>query len=188
MKTTNEPSAELTVQVDKIEHLFVPPDTDPLAQHEGEVMGEPALRRVVRRLMAERKMASTGKLVVLLPQDRIKPGLTERVRAALVRYCTLKIEDNTAELAVMRRQAARLLARGILILIVCIGISTGIQSDAVTVLPPLLKSALGEGFNVIGWVMLWRPVEAFFFNPLPLRTSTEVHQFLGSLSIEIRPA
>ena len=37
-------SADLTVQVGEIRDLFTAPDTDPLAQHEGEVMGEPALR------------------------------------------------------------------------------------------------------------------------------------------------
>jgi len=40
---------------------------------------------------------------------------------------------------------------------------------------------------VIGWVMLWAPVEAYFFNPIPIRTSSTVHRFLKSLQIEIRP-
>jgi hypothetical protein len=73
---------ELVVQVGEVRDLFVAPDADPLAQHEGEVMGEPALLRVVRSLMAARKMSDTGKLVVLLPGDKLEPGLTERVRAA----------------------------------------------------------------------------------------------------------
>jgi len=35
--------------------------------------------------------------------------------------------------------------------------------------------------------MLWRPVETYFFNPIPIRTSSTVHRFLKSLQIEIRP-
>jgi hypothetical protein len=81
----------------------------------------------------------------------------------------------------------RLLLRGLLILIVCVALSTLFRSDTITFLPAFLKSALGEGFNVIGWVMLWRPVEAYFFEPLPLHRSTAVHRFLGSLQLEIRP-
>ncbi len=180
-------SEELTVQVGEIRDLFTAPDTDPLAQHEGEVMGEPALRRVVRKLMAARKMSGVQKLVVLLPGDKIEPGLVERVRLALVRYCTLKLEDNDAELQVMRREAGRLLLRGVLILLVCVGVSSVFRSETITFLPPLINSALGEGFNVIGWVMLWRPVETYFFNPIPIRTSSAVHRFLKSLQIEIRP-
>jgi hypothetical protein len=187
MNQVPAPVDELTVQVAKVEHLFVPPDTNPLAQHEGEVMGEPALMRVARRLMAARNMSGTKKLVVLLPREHIEPGLAGRVRAALVRYCALKLEDNAAELAIMRRQAGRLLVRGILILVVCVAISTAFRSELFP-LPPLINNGLGEGFNVIGWVMLWRPVEAFFFNPLPVRTSSAVHRFLSSLDIEIRPA
>jgi len=178
---------ELVVQVGEIRDLFTAPDTDPLAQHEGEVMGEPALRRVVRKLMAARKMSGVQKLVVLLPGNKIEPGLTERARAALVRYCTLKLEDNEAELQLMRRQAGRLLLRGMLILLVCVGVSSLFRSETITFLPPLINSALGEGFNVIGWVMLWRPVETYFFDPVPIRTSSAVHRFLKSLQIEIRP-
>ena len=178
---------ELVVQVGEIRDLFTAPDTDPLAQNEGEVMGEPALLRVARKLMAARKMSGARKLVVLLPENKIEPGLAERARLALVRYCTLKLEDNDAQLRLMRREAGRLLLRGMLILLVCVGVSSVFRSDTITLLPPLINNALGEGFNVIGWVMLWRPVETYFFNPLPIRTSSTVHRFLKSLQIEIRP-
>jgi len=178
---------ELVVQVGEIRDLFAAPDADPLAQHEGDVMGEPALRRVARTLMAARRMSGTHKLVVLLPEDRIEPGLEERARKALVRYCTLKLEDNDADLRLMRRDAGRLLLRGMLILLVCVGVSSVFRSEVITFLPPLINNALGEGFNVIGWVMLWRPVETYFFNPIPIRTSTLVHRFLKGLQIEIRP-
>ena len=181
------PDQELVVQVGEIRDLFAAPDTDPLAQNEGEVMGEPALRRVARKLMALGKLSGPRKLVVLLPGDKIEPGLAERARLALVRYCTLKLEDNDAELRLMRRDAGRLLLRGIVILLVCVGVSSVFRSESIPFLPPLLNSALGEGFNVIGWVMLWRPVESYFFNPIPIRTSSAVHRFLRGLQIEIRP-
>ena len=181
------PDQELVVQVGEIRDLFAAPDTDPLAQNEGEVMGEPALRRVARKLMALGKLSGPRKLVVLLPGDKIEPGLAERARLALVRYCTLKLEDNDADLRLMRRDAGRLLLRGMLILLVCVGVSSVFRSETVTFLPPLLNNALGEGFNVIGWVMLWRPVETYFFNPVPIRTSSAVHRFSRGLQIEIRP-
>jgi hypothetical protein len=178
---------DLVVRVGEIRDLFVAPDTDPLAQNEGEVMGEPVLLRVARKLMAARKMSGERKLVVLLPEEKIEPGLAERAGKALVRYCSLKLEDNEAQLRMTRREAGRLLLRGILILLVCVGVSSVFRSETITFLPPIVSSALGEGFNVIGWVMLWRPVETYFFNPIPIRTSCKVHRFLQSLQIEIRP-
>lgn len=177
---------ELTVRVARIEDLFVAPDSDPLASHEGEVMGEPALKRVVRRLLAARAMTGVRKIVVILPAAQLQPGLAERAQAALQRYCTLKLEDNAAQLQVLRREAGGLLLRGVGILAVCVGLSSLFQSELITFLPPLLKSTLGEGFNVIGWVMLWRPVEAYFFDPLPLRSSSAVHRFLSGLQLELR--
>jgi hypothetical protein len=188
MNDSTADSGELVVRLSDVRHLFVAPDTDPLAQHEGEVTGEPALLRVVRKLMAEREMRGTHKLVVLLPPDKIEPGLEQCARQALTRYCGLRIEANDEQLRVMRREAGRLLVRGILILMVCMGLSSLFNSESFTALPPLLSSTLGEGFNVIGWVMMWRPVEAYFFNPLPLKTSTKALRFVQTLQLEIRPA
>jgi hypothetical protein len=178
---------EIVVQVNDVRHLFVAPEIDPLAGNEGEVMGEPALLRVVRRLMASRRMREVHKLVVLLPPEKIEPGLEERVRTAVTRYCSLKIQGNDELLRVMRREAGALLLRGIVILMVCMGLSSLFAREAFTVVPELLNSTLSEGFNVIGWVMMWRPVEAFFFNPLPIRTSTAAHRFVQTLHIELRP-
>jgi len=177
---------EFVVQVAEVAHLFIAPDTDPLAQHEGEVIGEPALRRVVRRLMAAGDLGTGGKLVVLLPAAKIEPRLAESIRAALVRFCTLKLDDNDAELRIMRREAGRLLLRGLLILALCMALSSLFRGDTITFLPPLIRNALGEGFNVIGWVMLWRPVETYVFNPLPIRASSAALRFLRSLQVEIR--
>jgi len=175
--TADQAGQELVVRVSEIRDLFTAPDTDPLAQHEGEVMGEPALLRVARELMAARRMSGAHKLVVQLPADKIEPGLAERAQAWPVRYCTLKLEDNDAQLRVMRREAAGLMLRGLLILTVCMDMSSVFRSETIIFRPPRINSTLGEGFDVIGWVTRWRPVEAFVFNPTPVRTSTRAHRF-----------
>jgi len=179
---------ELVVDVRDIRHLFVAPDIDPLARNEGEVVGEPALLRIVRRVMATRELDRAYKLVVRLPADGIEPGLEERTRVALSRFSATKIADNDAQLRIMRREAIGLLLRGVLILLVCMGLSSLFSSETITGIPPLIATTLGEGFNVLGWVMLWRPIEAFFFNPLPVRASNTAHRFLQQLRLEIRPA
>ena len=185
--TAVELGEELVVRVGAIQDLFIAPVADPLAQREGEVMGEPALQRVVLRLMAAGRMKGAHKLVVQLPTEKIESGLAERARVALVRYCDLKLEDNDAQLRIMRREAGHLLLRGLLILVVCVGLSSIFRSESLNFLPPLIEDGLAEGFIVIGWVMLWRPVEAYFFDPLSVRTSSAVHRFLSSLQIEVRP-
>ena len=97
-----------------------------------------------------------------------------------MRYCTLKLEDNDAQLRLMRREAGRLLLRGVLILLICVGVSSVFRSEALTFLPPLINSALGEGFNVIGWVMLWRPGGDVLF-----RSDPDPHVKRGSSVSEV---
>ncbi len=178
---------ELVVQVGEVRDLFVAPDADPLAQHEGEVMGEPALLRVVRRLMAARKMTDTRKLVVLLPGDKIEPGLADRARAALAPLLHPQARGQRCAAAVDATRGRAASAAGDADPPVCVGVSSVFRSETITFLPPLINNALGEGFNVIGWVMLWAPLEAYFFDPVPVRTSSTVHRFLKSLQIEVRP-
>jgi len=68
---TNAPVPNLVVRAGEICDLFTASDTDPLAQHEGKVMGEPALLRLARRLMTAREMGGRRKLVLLLRGDKI---------------------------------------------------------------------------------------------------------------------
>lgn len=180
-----ENSGELVVRVSDVRHLFMAPEIDPLAESEAEVMGEAALFQVVRSLMAARDLRGHHKLAVLLPRDKLTTGLPQRVRDAVRRYCALKIRANDAQLQLMRREAGRLLVRGIIILACCMSISS-LFSSHVLELPDVLSRTLAEGFNVIGWVMLWRPVEAFFFNPIPVKTSTAAHRLVQTLEIELR--
>ena len=185
-QTAGQPH-EIAVHVSDVRNLFMPTEIDPFAESDEEALGEPALLPVLRKLMAAREMRGTHKLVVLVPPARIEPGLEARTRAAVQRYCRLKIEANDLTLRVMRREAAGLAVRGLLLLTFCMGMSSLLTSEAVRVMPELLQTTLGEGFNVVGWVMMWRPVEALFFNPLPVRTSTAAHRFVLSLQLEVRP-
>ena len=63
------------MRLDTIDQLFNAPDLNPFSGEEVDVLGEPAMMRVVRRLQARRVRNWEGvKLILELPSDQITPG------------------------------------------------------------------------------------------------------------------
>ena len=49
------------------------------------------------------------------------------------------------------------------------------------VIPYLLRKTLEYGFEIIGWVILWRPIEILVFEPIALRDNIAALQKLAEL-------
>lgn len=184
----------LLIAVRDLRHLFVDPEKDPFSPFEVEITGESGLSRIVRLLSStsEGSLAPFYRvghkykhLVVLLPQEAIQPDTARKARDALTRYCELQIADNKKELYITKRQAGRLLMFGVELLLVCMGLSlffsSGNTPDA------LWTKTLAEGFNIIGWVFLWHPFEAYMYDPIPITIETRIYSFLNQMEIQIRP-
>jgi hypothetical protein len=176
---------ELRINVGDVAELFTAPEIDPFSPHETRIVGEPALLRAGRDLLAW-EGPPPQRVVVLVPAAQARPGLGDEVAAALRRHCALRVHDNRLRLRLMRSHGVQWLLRGALILAVCIAVSSVFRNELIPALPPFLNAALGEGFNVIGWVMLWKPFEAFVFDPLPLKRDNRILEILGSLPIDLR--
>lgn len=176
---------ELRISLGDVADLFAAPAPDAFSRHETRLVGELGLQRIGRDLLAW-EGPRPERLVVLVPPEQGRPGLGDELAAAVRRHCAVRVGDNRLRLELMRAHGVQWLLRGALILAVCIGISSVFRNELIPALPPFLNAALGEGFNVIGWVMLWKPFEAFVFEPLPLRRDNRILEFLGRLPIEVR--
>jgi hypothetical protein len=185
----------LLIAVRELEHLFVDPPKNPFSPYEVELMGESGLKRIVRLLSSTSAGALAPfyhvghkykRIIVLLPPAAIQTDTTQQqARDALTRYCELKIADNQKELFITKRQAGRLLLFGFGLLLGCMGLSLLFNSEKTP--DALWSTTLAEGFNIIGWVFLWHPFEAFMYNPIPITIESRIYSFLNQMEIEIRP-
>ena len=66
---------EMSIRINSIDQLFNAPDLNPFSDKEIDVMGEPALMRVVKRKLTHgmRNWKET-RLIIKLPADQITPG------------------------------------------------------------------------------------------------------------------
>ena len=79
---TTPPVNDIVIRLDTIDELFNAPDINPFSDEEVDVLGEPAMMRVVRRLQARRVRNWEGvRLIIALPPDQITPELGSAHRA-----------------------------------------------------------------------------------------------------------
>ena len=179
---------QITLKLDDIAHLFVAPEFDPFSDQEAELLGQPALTYVLRQLGPAKVRASQPiRLTLQLPPDKVTPDLKTRAEDALRRYCAVRISDNEAQLRVLRWNGWRSLPSAIIALTICLALSYFFLSHALTFLSPVLNELLGQGFGIISWVVLWHPVEAFLYDPIPLRREISVLRYVTTMEIAVEP-
>jgi hypothetical protein len=87
----------------------------------------------------------------------------------------------------MQRNGWRSLWNGLLFLGLCVLLASLFASDVLSWIPGFLRTVLSEGLTVIGWVALWHPVEAFLYDPIPLRRENGVYRRLQQMDIAVLP-
>lgn len=178
----------ITVKLDDIAHLFVAPEFDPFSEQEAELLGQPALVYVLRQLGPGKVNQGTPiHLTVQLPPDKVTPDLKARTEQALRRFCAVRIADNEAQLRVLRWNGWRSLPPAIMALGVSLALSAVFLSGVLTFLSNAINQLLGQGLGIISWVVLWHPVEAFLYDPLPLRREIAALRYLAATEIVIEP-
>jgi hypothetical protein len=182
-----EAGPAIALKVDDVKQLFAAPEINPFSTNEAAIAGQAALVRVVYDLAPEVPIKKTIHLTLELPPDQVTSDTEREVRAAIDRYCTLKIRDNLNRIKLMQRNGWRSLWNGLLFLGLCVLLGSLFASDVLSWIPGFLRTVLSEGLTVIGWVALWHPVEAFLYDPIPLRRENGVYRRLQQMDIVVLP-
>lgn len=178
----------IVLQFSDIRDLFIAPERDVFAHDEARFTGQSGLERVVRRLGTVSSKSKVPNIKVVLPSEKMVPGLEHKVRSVINRYCTLKIEENERHAKLLRQRGRHALFRGLFFLGICTALAALIRSPLFVFIPDFIQTVLSDGFTIIGWVVLWHPVEAFLYDPATVRQENEIYQFLQRIKVTITAA
>ena len=167
--------------------LRAPKPSDPFSENEMLYTGESAVERMKRQLRPG-PLPPTLHITLLLPANQITPDLPQKVRSALDRFCLSIIQDNQNEQRLKRFKGLRASIQGLIFLAVCLFISALFASHFLSFIPPFLDGVFSEGFNIIGWIALWHPVEGFLYDNAPLKHENDLLHLLQRASIVIQPS
>jgi hypothetical protein len=179
---------DVTISLRTVAQLFIAPEVNPFAEDEVELLGEPALLRVLKR--TEPGFFRRGgkiRLTVLLPPDQITPDLSDQVDSAIRRYCQARIGDNRLQIRRTIWSGLRALPFGLIFLGVSMGLSAMFDSQVITFIPDGLNNLLAEGFVVFGWIALWNPVSAFIYDWAPFGREIQVYRYMMAMEIRFQP-
>jgi hypothetical protein len=141
---------------------------DPASVGVPEILGVAGVEYLLQRLEMVRGRGPTT-LRLVLPAAKVIPGVAEQSEAALRSFAEWRIEQQRLAIRETRRHGWRLTLAAVLLLAVFIGLSTVFASELTAGMRPLLRKTFEYGFEIVGWVMLWYPIEVLVFQPIALK-------------------
>src|SRR5271157_709648 len=148
-------------------HMFNAPPVDPLSPSPPEVLGVSGARYVLQQLETRRQVKAET-LHLVLPDGQVSPGLADQTQQALQRYAQYRIQEQQALARETRRRGWRVTVAALVLLAFFLTLSNLFASEVTEGMRPLLRKTLEYGFEIVGWVMLWHPIEALVFEPIAI--------------------
>jgi hypothetical protein len=180
-------TTDLVLPLTDVSHLFNAPRVDPLSRSPAEVLGTSGVDYLFSLLHMNWKRARSRRLVVLLPPEKVTAASAAQATRGLHRVMAYRIERELLELRSLHRHGWKVTGIAVLLLAACLGISSLFRSDVTSGLGPLLRQTLESGFEIVGWVLLWRPIELLGYVPVGIRFRIATLRAIRSMDVEIRP-
>jgi hypothetical protein len=178
--------AELVLSLGDFGHLFHAPPANPLSRSPSEVLGMSGVDYVLSLLQTNRRQQRARRLVIALPRQRASAAAADDAGRAIHRYVECRIEHERRELGNTYRYGWKVLGLALLLLSVCIGLAQLFASDVTQGMRPLTRTTFEYGFEIIGWVLLWHPIELLAFTPLAIHARIAALQRLDGMTVVTR--
>lgn len=149
----------IDVRIDSLDHLFEAPPRDPWA--DGPTNPRSGLEQILRQIERAPLRRSNEIYIEVARLDEGDLPRLEHAPAALRNLALARSEELTAEASKMRARGLRTLKVGSLVAALAMGVATGVEQWAPE---HLLTLVLSESIAVLGWVILWRPLDVLMFD------------------------
>ena len=171
----------IDIRVKNIEQLF--DNRDPAPFHERD-LDDDAVEYLVDAA-DEIPLAAGPFKIVVWTADPLPASLPiERVVAAFGNHFANALQRLRRSIRTQARQSRLFAVLGVLALGILLGLAeltAGLRSSPVGHVVP-------EGFTILAWVMLWRPLEALVYDWVPRRDERRRLERIGAAVVEVRRA
>ena len=179
--------SELVLTLSDAGHLFNAPAANPLSRSDSESLGISGFQHLLNLLHMERNRQRASTLRLFLPPDKAAKTSNEHATLALHRLAELRLEQEQRELCNTYRYGWRVFLLAFVALAICLALSSLFGSEITEGMRPHLRKTLEYSFEIIGWVMMWHPIEVLLFTPItirmrmrPLRTLSKIYVVVAS--------
>ncbi len=185
---SSEPAetAAIALPLSDIAHLFNAPRVDPFSQSPIEGCGVSGVEHLLSLLHMDKTCQRARKLILSLPAEKAPAASAEQTTNAIRRFAAWRIERERREMRNTYRYGWKAAGFAMVMLAVCLALSSLFASDLTQWMRPLVRKTFEYGFEIIGWVILWHPIEVLVFAPVAIRARLSALQTLAAVEVVIR--
>ena len=170
----------ININLKGIEELFDEPEFNPFDPVSRSQSGFDELVDKIR----ERSMKNPLRISLHISTP-LNGGVYEmEVKKALMRYCTVKLDESECEIFQLRSQGKRDLIWALtLSFLFFIGAFFTAQ---LSFLPEFVIFLLSTGFGILAWVVLWPPLDNVLYAWRPYRWNQRIYRYIQSAALVIQ--
>ncbi|RUR04144.1 hypothetical protein [Legionella sp. km772] len=147
------------IKVQQLKDIVVNPVQNPFSDYEPVRTGEAALTKAIRRWHVTGRWRFSQFIIYLPPQTFQEMDLS-KAKEMLHHYLQNQINEHSDHIVLFKKYISRVLINSFLFLGFCLILVSLINNQhLIPHLAPIIRKVLSEGFTVVGWVVLWRPID-----------------------------
>ena len=178
----NSPStaeAKIEISLNRLPQLFNSLDPSPFHERDLDQDAEEHIIGSAEEISRQHPLV----LVIHLPGDQMPETGAHDLDAAIHNYFAYRETHERRRLRLLFRDGRIALVIGLAFLFCCVllrELAFSFGNDSAS-------DIFGEGVLIIGWVAMWRPLEIFLYEWVPIRRRCQILARLSKMPVSIRP-
>ena len=177
--TSSQPEAKIEISLNRLSQLFNSLDPSPFHERDLDQDAEDYILGSAEEIWHHRPL----RLVIHLPADQVPEPDALSLADAVHNFFGYREAHERRQLRLLFREGRIALAIGLAFLFCCVALREVIFSFEHNA----ASDIFGEGLLIIGWVAMWRPLEIFLYEWVPLRRRSQILGTLAKISVTIQP-
>jgi len=173
------PAATIEINLSRVAQLFNSLDPSPFHERDLDQDAEDYIVGSAEEAPRHHPL----RLVIHLPADQLPPTATPDLATAIHHYFAYREMHERRRLRLLFRDGRIALITGLAFLLSC----TLLRELAFSFGNGAISEIVGEGMLIIGWVAMWRPLEIFLYEWVPIRRRCRILTNLSKAPVILRP-
>jgi hypothetical protein len=173
------PEAKIEINLSRLSQLFNSLDPSPFHERDLDHDAEEYIVDSAEEIPRQRPLC----LVIHLPADQLPNVGSNDLGEAIHNYFDYRKTNEQRRLRLLFRDGRIALITGIAFLFCCVLL----REVAFSFGNGTAYRIIGEGMLIIGWVAMWRPLEIFLYEWVPVRRRCRTLEKLSRMRVAIQP-
>jgi hypothetical protein len=175
----SQEQATIEINLNRLPQLFNSLDPSPFHERDLDQAAEDYIIGSAEEISHHRSLA----LVIHLPADQVPAPVALNLADVIHNFFAYREAHERRRLRLLFRDGRIALAIGLSFLFCCVLLRELIFSFQHSA----ASDIFGEGFLIIGWVAMWRPLEIFLYEWVPMRRRCRILNTLSTIPVTVRP-